>query len=522
MVVYAYEPTGWEGELVKVEVDIRRGLPAFDLSGLPDAAVKESRERIRAAVRNSGFEFPVDRVLVNLAPSDVPKGGASFDLPIALAILGAAGLVPDPGAPLLALGELGLSGAVAPVRGSLAAVAAAAAAGIMEAFVPPGNLVEAAALGEVRVRPLPNLAAAALALIELRDGLPPPVPPAVHGQASASGASGAVPTGAVPPEPGDFSELRGQGGLRRALELAAAGGHHVFLFGPPGSGKTMAARRFPGILPELDRRASLEASRAHSLAGLAPPGGLVRRPPFRAPHHGASLEGMVGGGKRLVPGEVSLAHRGVLFLDEASEFRSDVLQALREPVEDGRVSIARAGRVASYPARFQLVLAANPCPCGNLGRPGAACLCSEREIRAYWARVGGALLDRIDLRVPLSAPEPSAFSDPPGESSAEIRRRVEAARERQASRYSGAPWSLNAELPPGAVERWCALDGSTRRRFEEEARRLSLSARACHGALKVARSVADLDGRDAIRAADIDEAFFYRRFGDEDFYWKIP
>jgi magnesium chelatase family protein len=527
MTVIAHEPAGFEGSLVHVEVDIRRGIPGVDLVGLAAGAVKEARERVRAAIRNSGFIFPLDRVLINLAPADLPKAGAAYDLPMALALLGASGAIPEPGRPILALGELRLDGTVRPVRGVLPAVAAALRAGVDRFIVPEENAAEARALRKGFAFPIARLEEATLLLGLIREGREPP-PPGRHEGASTDH----FPRALV--GEGDLSELKGQGNLRRALEIAAAGGHNVFLFGPPGSGKTMAARRFVGVLPDLSEEDAVQVASLYSLSGVLGAGaGLQRRPSFRAPHHSASLEGMIGGGHRLRPGEISLAHKGVLFLDEAAEFHSDVLQSLREPIEEGRVSLVRAGSIARFPAEFQLVMAANPCPCGNLGRKGKACLCSIQELQRYRRKLGGPLLDRIDIRVPVEPAPPETLLGPAGESSAEVRARVEGAFRMQAERYRGeaghrdetgqpgesraAPH--NARLEPGRVERYCRLEPQAARAFQLSVQKLSLSSRASHSILKVARTIADLAGRGEIGEEQMLEAVKYRRFGDGDEVW---
>ncbi len=523
MVVIAHEPSGLEGSLVHVEVDIRRGIPGVDLVGLAAGAVKEARERVRAAIRNSGFEFPLDRILINLAPADLPKEGAAYDLPLALALLGAAGSIPEPGRPVLALGELRLDGTVRPVRGVLPAAAAALRAGIDSFIVPEENAAEARALRKGLVFPIRRLADASSLFGFVRLGsVPPPSTPS-------EGSRGAEPGAAPPPAcEGDLSELKGQPRLRRALEIAAAGGHNVFLFGPPGSGKTMAARRFAGLLPDLGEEDAVQVASLYSLAGILGAGSALRsRPPFRAPHHSASLEGMIGGGRRLRPGEISLSHKGVLFLDEAAEFHSDVLQSLREPLEEGRVSLVRAGSVARFPAAFQLVMAANPCPCGNLGRKGKACLCSIQELQRYRRKMGGPLLDRIDIRVPVEPTPPEILLGPAGESGLAVRARVEAAkraqseRNRDASDAPGAARSatLNARLEPGRIERYCRLEPDASRAFQYAVQRLSLSSRACHSILKVGRTIADLAGSGDIGEEQIIEAVQHRRFGDGDEVW---
>lgn len=520
MDVYAFAPTGFEGGLVRVEVDIRRGLPAFDLTGLPDDAVRESRDRVRAAIRNAGFEFPLDRVLVNLAPADLRKSGASFDLPIALGILAESGQIPEAGRPVLALGELGLGGDIRPARGVLPAVAAGLSAGIEDFAVPQDNLAEARALGRGRVRGVSSLGEFCV--------LFPPCGPSSEGGGDPDGKDIRVEpeTSASsvrsPSSEGDFSDIRGQPQLRRALEIAAAGGHHVLLFGPPGVGKTLAARRLPTLLPDLSGTAAVEVTRIHSLAGLLGSGtGLLRRPPFRSPHHGASAEGVVGGGRYVRPGEISLAHRGVLFLDEAPEFRSDILQALREPTEEGKISIARAEAILSFPAKFQLVLAANPCPCGSLGRPGAVCLCSIQDLRRYWKKLSGPLMDRIDIRVPV---KPAPFRDlqAPEESSSVVRPRVERARRIQMERFEGLDFEVNGRIPAGFVERFCPVDSATAAFLDRQSEALGLSSRALHSILRVSRTIADLDGAPAISLRHAEEAAELRRYGDEDPFWRIP
>jgi magnesium chelatase family protein len=521
MTVIAHEPSGFEGSLVQVEVDIRHGIPGVDLVGLAAGAVKEARERVRAAIRNSGFEFPLDRVLISLAPADLTKEGAAYDLPMALALLGASGALPETGKPILALGELRLEGAVRPVRGVLPAVAAALNAGVDCFIVPEDNAAEARALRKGLVFPIRCLAEAPLLFGFIREGVEPPKGRLPENEALR-------PISQTEAWEGDLSELKGQSRLKRALEIAAAGGHNILLLGPPGSGKTMAGRRFIGLLPDLDEDDAVEVASLYSLSGLLGAGAaLQRRPPFRAPHHSASLEGMIGGGRRLRPGEISLAHKGVLFLDEAAEFRTDVLQALREPLEEGKVSLVRAGSIARFPSEFQLVMAANPCPCGNLGRKGRVCLCSIQELQRYRRKIGGPLLDRIDIRVPVQPMAPDALLGPEGERGSVVRERVEAAIRLQTGRYSGETQKdgrsrigmSNARLMPGQIDRHCRLDADAVRVFQRAVQRLEISSRACHSILKIARTIADLEGRAAINEEHILEAVQHRRFCDGDAVW---
>ncbi len=491
-VLYSRAATGLDAPEVAVEAHLANGLPSFTLVGLPETEVKEARDRVRAAILQSGFEFPARRITVNLAPADLPKESGRFDLPIALGLLAASGQIP---AGRLGhyefAGELALSGALRPVRGALAMVLGAV--GTERAFVlPEASAREAALAGRAEIY-------AARSLLEVcahlagRVALPPAAAEAVAADAAA--------------EP-DLAEVKGQAGARRALEVAAAGGHSLLFTGPPGTGKSMLASRLPGILPPMSEEEALGAAALQSLAGAFRPERWRRRP-FRAPHHSASAVALVGGGGNPRPGEISLAHEGVLFLDELPEFPRAALEVLREPLESGRITISRAARQADFPARFQLVAAMNPCPCGWLGHPAGKCRCTPEQVARYRARLSGPLLDRIDLSVEVPAlAQEDLLHAPAGEASARVRERVVAARERQLARQ-GTP---NARLPAGEVDRHCRIDGEGEALLKQAIARLNLSARAFHRVLRVARSVADLDGRETLAAAHIAEAVQYRRF----------
>jgi len=499
---------GFTGTLVSVEVDIRRGLPGTDIVGLPGGAVREARDRVRAAVRNSGFIYPVDRVLISLAPAGVKKHGSGFDLAIATAILAASGQIDlTEYEEILALGELELCGRVRPIPGVLPAVIAGRRRAIRNTLVAQANMAEAAAVRGGTLYAVSHLRELAGGFAGIRAE--------TKQRMRASGDScGTQPYGHSQNEARhwDLERLKGQERAKRALQIAAAGRHNVLLVGPPGSGKTLAGRCFPSLLPPLDRDASLEVSQIHSLAGQIGAGqSLLRTPPFRAPHHSASREGILGGGRHIRPGEVSLAHLGVLFLDEAALFRKSLLQGLREPVQDHRVSIARADGTFWFPADFQLVLATNPCPCGNYGHPTRECLCSEVERHRYWARVGSALLDRIDIRVPMVPLEAETMLGSGGLSTAELRRPVlqAVAMQRQRSRSRGPKW--NARMEPGDVEKYCVLDATCQSVFARAVASLSLSTRASYAVLLVARTIADLAGRPQIGEMDVLEAVAHRR-----------
>jgi magnesium chelatase family protein len=489
---------GIEAFDVLVEVDVALGLPQWTIVGLPAGAVKESRERVTAALANAGLPLPPRRVTVNLAPADVRKEGTGFDLPIALAALVALGaLSPRALDHLVVLGELGLDGSIRGVRGVLPVARRTTARGRRATLVvPAANLAEATLVPRVR---LATPATLAELLTWLRAGqLPEPQRP-----------SASLPAF----DDSDFGDVVGQESAKRALEIAAAGGHACLLVGPPGAGKTMLARRLPTILPALRDDEALEVTAIHSVAGLLPTGGpvLVGRP-FRAPHHSISGAGLVGGGSSPRPGEVSLAHHGVLFLDEMLEFPRHVLESLRQPLEDGRVVIARAAASTAYPARFSLVGAMNPCPCGNAGEPTRTCICSAADIARYRARLSGPLVDRIDMHVTLAPVPIRALGDrAPRERSAAIRARVEMARERQRRRYATQRGvRCNAHASGRALDAGDLVEAEARVLLHDAAEQLKLSARGYHRVLKLARTIADLGDRDVVGKADVAEALRYR------------
>lgn len=487
---------GLDAPLVRVEVHCGAGLPQFSIVGLAETAVRESRERVRAALAHCGFEFPAGRVTVNLAPADLPKEGGRFDLAVALGILAASEQLPAQALEGTEFyGELSLSGELRPVRGALAAAVHAVRDG-RQLVVPAVNADEARVAVGARV-------AGAATLTTVCHGLR-------GGAGLEYSRGGALPAcGALAP---DLADVRGQAAARRALEIAAAGGHSLLMIGPPGAGKSMLAQRLPGLLPPLDDAEALESAMLHSLTRSLPPVGEWRRRPFRAPHHGASAAAVIGGGGRLRPGEISLAHHGVLFLDELPEYRRDVLEALREPLESGTVNVARAAWRGQFPARFQLVAAMNPCPCGYAGDPVGRCRCTHLMTRRYLSMLSGPLLDRIDLHVEVPRLEYAALgpSSSSVEGSAAVAARVAAARERQ--RQRGA---LNSLLAQMALADACGLGLREHGLLDAASRRLGLSARACHRILRVARTIADLGARERVEVAELSEAIGYRRLDRE-------
>ena len=526
MQIIGFSPFGYEGSLVTVEVDLRRGIPAVDLVGLADNAVKEARERMRAAIRNSGFEFPPERVLISLSPADVKKEGAGFDLAIALAVLDAqqeSGSPPEPpdnnaaDCQILVMGELELSGKIRPVRGIHCAISSALENGVRYCIIPEENAVEAGVFTDMNISTVKDLTEARYEYMRLS---------AECAEKKKTSAEERFPSKsdlfssadevefAPVVEEEDFAFVSGQKGLVRALQVAAAGGHNCMVFGPPGCGKTLALQRFPSLLPLLNGKDAAEVTRIYSIAGLLPPDvQLVRTPPFRIPHQGASLEGMAGGGIGCRPGEISLAHNGVLFLDEAAEFRTSVLQSLRVPMENGSITLSRAGRHTVFPAQFQLLIATNPCPCGNYGSPDKVCLCSMKSVEQYWKKFSSPLLDRVDIRFPVMGNAVSLvkkrdeINGQESVSSAELRKDIGRAVKTQLERQG----KKNSRLSPEEIQYYCKLSPECKELLANAVEKYDFSARAVHSCMKLARTIADMAGVYEIREQDLKEAIELRK-----------
>ncbi len=489
---------GIGGYQVLLEVYISNGLPAFDVVGLPDAAVREARERVRAAIKNNGYRFPVSRMTVNLAPADKKKAGTLYDLPMFIGILAADGDIDEPGDDCAFIGELSLSGELRPVYGALPMAIAAARCGVKKLFVPADNAAEAAFADGISVYPVKNVDEL-LRFMRGEVDIEPVAAPELD---------------TLMEHMPDFSEVKGQENVKRALEIAAAGGHNILIVGPPGAGKSMMAKRLPGILPDMSRGEMIQSTEIYSVAGLTSrEHPIVSMRPFRAPHHTVSAAGLSGGGTSPRPGEISLAHNGVLFLDELPEFRSDVLEVLRQPLEDGEVTVSRVAGTVTYPSRFMLVCAMNPCKCGWYGHPSGRCRCTERDVRRYHSKISGPLLDRIDLIVEVPALDYEELSRrSSAERSADIKKRVNAAREIQRRRFGGDGTMCNAHIGSREMSEICALDAEGEALMHAAFDSMGLSARSYDRILRVARTIADLDGQETISPEHVAEAIQYRTY----------
>ena len=501
-----YTLSGIDGIKITVECNLSNGLPAFELVGLPDIAVKEARERIKSALRNTGFEFPTDRLVINLAPADIKKESTAFDLPIAIAILACCKHVnPESISNIAIMGELALNGEIRPIRGALPLVISARADKIKTVIIPSSNAKEVMCVEGIDIIPAGTL----MQVVSHLSGKRKIEPLKTVSYAQLLGER---------IYSSDFKSVKGQKSAKRALIIAASGGHNVLMVGPPGSGKTLMARCVPSILPDMTFEEALITTRIHSVAGSIPEKGLLVERPFRAPHHTASHVSIVGGGVHAVPGEISKAHNGVLFLDELPEYRRDVLEALRQPMEDGFVTITRVAAQSTYPSEFMLICSMNPCPCGNYGSRTRQCRCTPLDIKRYLSRISGPLLDRIDMHIEVESIPPEKLADEKeGESSSEIRQRVEAAREIQRERYKDESITCNARLSATTLNHYCRLNREAKQVMNAASEKMGLSNRAYTRVLKVARTIADLEGEKDISVNHVSEALQYRMIDAK--YW---